>query len=211
MLAVARELTKLPIFGSMDVPRNKLSHFFQSSHYFSADQVREIVLLFAEKEIAKGDLLLKEGQVSNEYFFLEEGFMRAFVYDVDGKDVTTAFSSAGQVVFEVSSFFNRIPSKENIQALAPCKGWYITYEQLNHLFHAYPEFREFGRSILVRVLTVLKSRTLSMITESAETRYEYLLKTNPDIFQNVPLKHIASYLGITDTSLSRIRKEYAKR
>jgi hypothetical protein len=50
-----------------------------------------------------------------------------------------------------------------------------------------------------------------MITETAEQRYEHLLKTNPDIFQNVPLKHIASFLGITDTSLSRIRKEYAKR
>lgn len=202
---------KSPIFGSMDTPSNKLSRFLQNSNYFSAEKVREIVLLFAEKEIAKGDLFLKEGQVSNEYFFLEEGFMRAFVHDVDGKDVTTGFFAAGQVVIEVSSFFNRIPTKENIQALAPCKGWYITYEQLNHLFHAYPEFREFGRSILVQLLTQLKNRTLSMINETAEQRYEHLLQRNPAIFQNVPLKHIASFLGITDTSLSRIRKEYAKK
>ena len=195
----------------MDSPGNKLSRFFQSSDYFSAQQVQEIVQLFEEKEIRKHELLLREGQVSNDYFFLEEGFMRTFVYDVDGKDVTTNFCPPGTVVVEVSSFFNRIPSRENIQALADCKGRYITYEQLNHLFHAYPEFREFGRSILVQILTVLKNRTLSMITETAEQRYEHLLKSNPDIFQNVPLKHIASYLGITDTSLSRIRKEYAKK
>lgn len=195
----------------MDTHSDKLSRFFQSSNYFSAQQVQEIVQLFEEKEVAKNELLLREGQVSNDYYFLEEGFMRAFAYDLDGKDVTTGFYPTGNVVVEVSSFFNRIPSRENIQALADCKGWFITYEQLNHLFHAYPEFREFGRSILVRILTTLKNRTLSMITETAEQRYEHLLKTNPDIFQNVPLKHIASFLGITDTSLSRIRKEYARR
>jgi CRP-like cAMP-binding protein len=195
----------------MDTSGNKLSRFFQSTNYFSAQQVQEIVQLFEEKEIEKNELLLREGQVSNDYYFLEEGFMRAFVYDLDGKDVTTSFYPPGTVVVEVSSFFNRVPSRESLQALADCKGWFITYEQLNHLFHAYPEFREFGRSILVRILTALKNRTLSMITETAEQRYEHLLKTNPDIFQNVPLKHIASFLGITDTSLSRIRKEYAKR
>jgi CRP-like cAMP-binding protein len=190
---------------------NKLVHFFQSTHYFSAQQVKEITQLFTEKEIAKNDLLLREGQVANEYFFVEEGFLRSFVHDVDGKDVTTNFCAPGQIAIETSSFFNRVPTKENIQALAHSKGSYITYEQLNNLFHAYPEFREFGRSILVKILTELKNRALSMITETAEQRYEHLLKTNPDIFQNAPLKHIASYLGITDTSLSRIRKEFSKK
>lgn len=195
----------------MDNPGHKLSHFFQNSNFFSAEQVKEIAQQFSAKTIDKNDLLLREGQVANEYFFLEEGFMRAFVYDVDGKDVTTGFYAPGNIVVEVSSFFNRIPARENIQALNNCKGWYITYEQLNHLFHAFPEFREFGRSVLVKLLTMLKSRTLSMITETAEQRYEHLLKSNPAVFQNAPLKHIASYLGITDTSLSRIRKEYAKK
>lgn len=195
----------------MDTQSNLLLHFFQSTHYFSAQQATEIVQQFVEKEIARHELLLREGQVANEYFFLETGFMRAFVHDVDGKDVTTNFYTPGQVVFEVSSFFNRVPSRENIQALADCKGWYITYEQLNHLFHAIPEFREFGRSILVKGFSTLKNRTLSMISETAEKRYENLLKSNPDIFQNVPLKYIASFLGITDTSLSRIRKEFSKK
>lgn len=195
----------------MDKAGSRLQQFFQRSNYFSREQVQEIITLFEEKEVARNDLALREGQVSDEYFFLEEGFVRAFVYDIDGKDVTTSFYPPGTVVVEVSSFFNRVPSRENLQALADCKGWYITYEQLNHLFHAYPAFREFGRSILVRLLTTLKNRALSMITETAEQRYEHLLKTNPDIFQNVPLKHIASYLGVTDTSLSRIRKEYAKK
>jgi CRP-like cAMP-binding protein len=153
--------------------------------------------------------LLRERQVSNEYLFLEHGFIRAFAHDVDGNEVTTHFYMPGQVVFEVTSFFNRVPSKENIQALTDCSGWFITYDQLNHFFHALPEFREFGRSILVKGFAALKTRMLSMITETAEERYAYLLQTAPELFQVVPLKYIASYLGITDTSLSRIRKEFA--
>ena len=136
--------------------------------------------------------------------------MRAFAHDTEGNDVTTAFYSDNQVVFEVSSFFNRTISKENIQALTDCEGWYISYEQLNMLFHSLPEFREFGRSILVKGFAALKNRVLSMITETAEERYAQLLKNNPEIFKYAPLKTIASNLGITDTSLSRIRKEFAK-
>jgi len=119
--------------------------------------------------------------------------------------------SLAQMVFEVSSFFKRGKSKENIQALSECEGWFITFAQLNKLFHSIPEFRDFGRSILVQGFSELKSRMLSMITETAEQRYIELLKSNPDIFQHAPLKNIASFLGITDTSLSRIRKEFAKK
>lgn len=137
---------------------------------------------------------------------MEEGFLRGYAHDVDGNDVTTGFYAAGQVVFEVSSFFTRTPSRECIQALTECRGWSITFEQLNGLFHARPEFREFGRALLVRGYTALKDRMLAAVTETAATRYEHLVRSHPTIAQHAPLKHIASYLGITDTSLSRIRK-----
>jgi CRP-like cAMP-binding protein len=188
-----------------------LIQFLQSTNLVSLKTAEEIASLFTQKNISKNEFLLREETISNEYFFLEKGFMRAFAHDTDGNDVTTNFCSDGQVVFEVSSFFNRTRSKENIQAIEDCSGWYITYEQLNHLFHSLPEFREFGRSVLVKGFASLKTRMLAMITETAEQRYDTLLKANPEIFQHAALKHIASYLGITDTSLSRIRKEYGKK
>lgn len=77
------------------------------------------------------------------------------------------------------------------------------------MFHSVPEFREFGRAILVKEFVTYKQRTLSMINKSAEERYAQLIQTNKDIFQYAQLKHIASYLGITDTSLSRVRREFA--
>ena len=191
--------------------KEPLNTFLRSSNLVSLSVAKEIADQFQHKAIAKNEFLLTEGKVCDEYFFLEKGYMRVFAHDTDGNDVTTGFGSQGQIVFEISSFFNRTRSKENIQALTDCEGWYITYQQLNNLFHTLPEFREFGRSILVRGFSALKIRMLSMITETAEERYAHLLKTNPDIFQHAPLKYIASYLGITDTSLSRIRKELSKK
>lgn len=188
-----------------------LIQFLQSSGIVSHAIAVEIADKFQYKTIAKNQLQLTEGKICDEYLFLEKGFMRGFAHDTEGNEVTTNFCATGQMVFEVSSFFNRTRSKENIQALSDCEAWYITFAELNGLFHALPQFREFGRSVLVRGFAELKTRTLSMITETAEERYATLLKTNPEIFQHAPLKNIASYLGITDTSLSRIRKEFSKK
>jgi CRP-like cAMP-binding protein len=193
------------------VDKENLIKFFCNSNLVTAATAMQIAEQFNLKHISKNDFLLKDGQVCNEYLFLEKGFMRAFAYDTDGNDVTTNFYLDKQVVFEVSSFFNRTISKENIQAMDDSTAWFITYEQLNKLFHTLPEFREFGRSVLVKGFASLKNRMLSMITETAEERYAALLKNNPEIFQHAQLKHIASYLGITDTSLSRIRKEFSKK
>jgi len=195
----------------MNNSKTQLLHFLQKTNQIHSVKAMEIAEHFNEKIIAKGDFHLRENYTCNEYLFLDKGYMRAFAYNVEGADVTTEFYAAGQVVFEVSSFFKRTPSKENIQALTDCSGWYISYQQLNALFHSIPEFREFGRSVLVNGFASLKSRMLAMITATAEERYNVLLHHNPDIFQYAPLKNIATFLGVTDTSLSRIRKQVLKK
>jgi CRP-like cAMP-binding protein len=165
---------------------------------------------FDELEFAKNEYLLKQGKVSG-YFYLAEGFARAFTFDTYGNEITTYFYAEDQVVFEAASFFLHLPSTENIQAITPCKVFVTSFEKLNMLFHAVPEFREFGRAMLVKQFVAYKQRTLSMINKSAEERYANLIDTKREIFQFAQLKHIASYLGITDTSLSRIRKEFSKK
>lgn len=191
--------------------QENLISFFKNTNLVSAAAAVEIAAHFTRKNISKNQLQLTAGKICDEYLFLEKGYMRAFAHDTEGNEVTTNFYTQGQLIFEVSSFFNRTRSQENIQALTDCAGWGINYEQLNNLFHTLPEFRDFGRSVLVKGFAALKIRTLAMITETAEQRYEQLLATNPEIFQHAPLKNIASYLGVTDTSLSRIRKELVKK
>ena len=165
---------------------------------------------FEEMEFSKNEYLLKQGKVSG-YYYLAEGFVRAFTFDTNGNEITTFFYPQGRVAFEASSFFLHQPSTEYLQAITDCKVYATTFEKLNMLFHSVPEFREFGRAMLVKEFVAYKQRTLSMINKSAEERYVSLLKDNAEIFQYAQLKHIASYLGITDTSLSRIRKEFAKK
>jgi CRP-like cAMP-binding protein len=191
--------------------RAALINFIQQVMPMKEEVVNKIVESFRLKEFSKGDFFLKEGKVSNEYLFLESGYMRAFLLDTGGNEVTVNFYSPNSVVFEVSSFFQRVPSQESIHALTDCKGWMLTFEELNTLFHTIPEFREFGRALLVKGFVALKIRTLSMINKTAEQRYANLLASSPEIVQNAPLKYIASYLGLTDTSLSRIRKEFSKK
>ena len=169
-----------------------------------------IVEQFAPLALAKGGFLLREEEVADRYLFIAQGILRAYTHSPEGDEVTTAFFSEGQVVFEVDSFFNRTPSRENIVALSDVRGFVLTFEQLNMLFHAYPEFREFGRRVLVRGFARLKQRMVNMIHLTAEQRYALLMRNEPHVLLHVPLKYVASYLGITDTSLSRIRKDFVQ-
>lgn len=183
-----------------------LLRFLQSTGLIGPAQAADIAREFRPRLLRRHELLLRPGQVSDEYLLLASGFVRAYAHNPAGDEVTTGFFGPGQVVLEVSSFFTRTPAQETMQALTDGSGWSLTYEQLNGLFHARPEFREFGRSVLVRYLASLKTRMLEMITTPAAARYEHLLTTHPEIVRHAPLKDVASYLGVTDTSLSRLRR-----
>lgn len=170
-----------------------------------------VISSFERKELKKNDFVLQEHKVCSEYYFIETGFMRSFAVDTKGNEITTAFYSRAQIVWEASSFLLRIPAKENIQALTDVACWSIGFDKFQTLFNGIPAFRDQGRARLVADYFALKKKSLSMITDSAEARYLQLLKEHPEIIQQAPLKYIATYLGITDTSLSRIRKELSKK
>jgi CRP-like cAMP-binding protein len=195
----------------MQAEKQFLKEFINQVTPISDEIADSIIQHFNPITYQKNEFILKKGQISNEFIFLETGYVRAFTYDIDGNEVSTNFYRPHSLVFEVASYFKRSPSNENIQALSPCTAWVGSYDQFQVLFHSIPEFREFGRANLVNGFIALKERTLAMINLTAEQRYQQLLNTRPDIFQHVPLKYIASYLGITDTSLSRIRKEFAQK
>ena len=176
----------------------------------SSDMATRLADKFQYRAVPKGDYLLKEGKISNHAHFLEDGFVRSYTFNTEGSEVTMGLFAAPCVVNSLQSFFKRQPSRENLQALTDCTTWYITFDDLQTQFHTIPEFREWGRLMLINSHAQLQDRVLGMIQNTAEERYAKLVQTQPAIFQNVPLKMIASYLGVTDTSLSRIRKEFGK-
>jgi CRP-like cAMP-binding protein len=191
--------------------KDNLIQLFQSVLPMSPGKAEQLVEKYKPKKIARNGYLLKEGAICNKSHFIEEGIMRAYTYDLEGNEVTTAFYSKKMFTSDLLSYFKRIPSKEYIQALTDCETWYLTYEDMQTNFHTFPEFREFGRLNIINQYNMLKQRMLSMLQETAEQRYSNLINSNPEVLQNAPLKHIATYLGITDTSLSRIRKDFIKK
>ncbi|MEM8847432.1 MAG: cyclic nucleotide-binding domain-containing protein [Bacteroidota bacterium] len=182
-----------------------LKQIFKPSN-FSDDELKLILSQFKQVHFKKNEYLIELNKVAAYYYFMEEGFARSYAIDTDGNDVTTKFFASGDIVIDWHSYFLKKPCKESIQALTPCTCWRIQFNDFMKLF-GIESFREVGRTRLVTNYFELKNHTISMITDHAKERYLELIRMKPNIVQNVPLKHIATYLGITDTSLSRIRKE----
>ncbi len=187
-----------------------LKNYFIKTLSMSDEKANELASKYTFKEINKNELLLKMNTICNEAFFIDEGIVRSFILDIDQNEITTNIYTAPCFANDFLSFFKRESSQENLQALSNCKVWSMTYEQVQESFHTIPEFREFGRMLLLNNYSSLKQRMLGMVQLTAEQRYEKLLTQNPQIFQHLALKHIATFLGITDTSLSRIRKNALK-
>ncbi|MFT3747518.1 MAG: Crp/Fnr family transcriptional regulator [Agriterribacter sp.] len=173
----------------------------------SAEDLEAIAAIHQQVTFAKGDIILKEGRVADEYYILQHGLIRAFVYNYNGDEITTDFFTDNDLVIVPTSLFQRTPSQESLQALTDCVLWKIEFNDFQQLFHRLPGFIEWGRLWFTTQLFVVKQRSLDMIMETATTRYLKLLQQKPQIIQHAPLKQIASYLGVTDTSLSRIRKD----
>ena len=176
---------------------------------FTEDELKLILSQYQRIEFKKNDCLIKEGQIASFYYFLESGFARSYSIDLQGVDITTKFFGRKDLVIDWQSYFLKTRCKENIRAITPCVAWKITFEDFMKLFNI-EAFREVGRTALIRNYFELKNHSLSLIAETATDRYLALIREKPDIAQNVPLKQIATYLGIADTSLSRIRNKIAR-
>jgi CRP-like cAMP-binding protein len=191
--------------------QENLIQYLQKTLPMPFEKAIQIAETFQQRDIPKNIFMIEAGKVCSESHFIIEGCARMYTFDTNGNDVTTALYSKNMFANDFYSFFKRIPSSENMIAMTDCKTLYISYEQLQINFHTIPEFREFGRMLLINNHAILKERMLSMIQQTGEQRYGKLITTNPEIFQHIPLKNIASYLGVTDTSLSRIRKEFSRK
>lgn len=187
-----------------------LNNYFHSLFPIDHQIVQKITETFCDFSLNKNKILINKETISTKTYFLEKGFMRSYILNEDDQEVTTTIYSAPCFVNDFLSFFTQQPAKEIYQTLTDCVFWETSLEHVQSNFHTIPEFREFSRLLFVINHSKLNDRLIDMVSKKAETRYLNLLKQQPSIFQHVPLKIIASYLGITDSTLSRIRKEVSR-
>ena len=154
--------------------------------------------------IPASELLLNQGAVCRHIYFLESGLVRGF-YHLKGKEVTSWFAFANEVVTSMYSFVRQCPSLENVAVLEETTLYSLSYNNLQWLYQHYPEFNFIGRLIAEKYYTELEERTLSLQHQTATERYQHLLTHQPNLLQRVSLGQIASYLGISQETLSRVR------
>jgi CRP-like cAMP-binding protein len=155
-------------------------------------------------EIPKKQFLLKQGKICYSIYFVKKGLLRCF-YIKDDKEISSWFMKETDVIISVESFFNQSVSYENIQALEDCILYYIDYYELQCLYNTFPEFNFVGRALTEKYYQLSEQRLYSLRMQRAFEKYNFLMDHFPQIIQRVPSKYIASYLGITEETLSRIR------
>ncbi|MET4141133.1 Crp/Fnr family transcriptional regulator [Pedobacter sp. UYP1] len=153
----------------------------------------------------KDDFLLRQGQVMSTLFMLDKGLVRAYFIRKD-KEVNTWFGLENMITGSILPLYTEKPSFENIQFLEDSTIYSISVTDLNELYKIFPELNLIGRKMAEELCVILEERITSLHTESAEERYHSLITSFPGLLQRVNLGHIASYLGITQETLSRIRK-----
>lgn len=170
--------------------------------------------LQAEKDIAqrtkqflkkKNDHLLKQGQLLSSYFVVKQGIFRSYIYRNE-KEINVWFGAENQIFGAIMPMYAGKPSPENIQFLEDSEVYAISVDELEDLYKVYPELNLIGRKIAEEVCIILEERINSLHLESAAERYHSLIIQHPYLLQRINLGHIASYLKVTQETLSRIRK-----
>jgi CRP-like cAMP-binding protein len=160
--------------------------------------------LFIERKISSKTILLNEGEISNYMHFINEGCLRLW-FNKDGRDITFQFFFEGQGVASMDSFFSKKPSLFTLESIEPSTVFSIGRDHFEQMLQLFPEIKEGFQEYIFQRLRNYAHLFLSRIKDSPMERYEDLIKNHPEIVRRVPQHYIASYLGITSVSLSRIR------
>lgn len=156
------------------------------------------------KHLQKKDILLKAGHINKHIFFVVSGLVRCY-YQKNAQEISSWFMKEGDVIISVESFFKQTPSKETIQALEPCELLYLEYAELQHIYRQFPEFNYIGRVLTEKYYALSEERLASLRMRRSSERYQFMMQHYPQLINRVPSKYIASYLGLTEETLSRIR------
>lgn len=181
--------------------------FFQYIHPLKPASIEALLPCFSLKNFTKKEFLVKQGQVSDELNFVYSGSVREFFEDNDANETNTWFGLENSVAISTYSFFSQKPSLTNIQALEDVQAVVVKHSDLHKLFDQFHDIERLGRLIVEQYLVQIEEIKIMLQTLSARERYEYMLQHKPEFVQRIPLKYLASFLGIQLETLSRVRNQ----
>ena len=182
----------------------ELLEFLESIHPMSDELKEHLASILKEKKFPRKTFLLKAGQISRNIHFIQKGLIRCF-YNIEGHEVCSWFMKEGDVIASVQSFYTQQPSYESIQVLEDAHSFYISYNELQHIYQHFPEFNYTGRVLTEKYYSLSEERLYTLRMHRSQERYQHLLNKHPDLLLRVPAKHLASYLGITEVTMSKIK------
>lgn len=177
---------------------------------FNDSELEIIMPYFEFKKFKKKTTLLNIGKVSNEVFYLIKGCIRLYC-DKEGEELSTYFFTENMFAGSYDSFLSRKPSKVAIETLEDCEVLVLSHESQEKLYEIFPKMNEFIRKAIEQRFILLHDLFISYLLNSPEERYLMLLKDRPELVQRIPQHQIASFLGVTPVSLSRIRNRVSKK
>jgi CRP-like cAMP-binding protein len=161
---------------------------------------------FVVKHIKKGDYVLREGQVCDRITYISTGLFRTF-HIKNGNEINTCFCMENSITSSHESLVNQIASKEYIQAIEDATIVSLSHKNLIKLYQLDPKWESLSRLLTEKECARLSERIDTLSFETAKEKYLYLLKNQPKIIQRVAIQHIASYIGVSRETLSRIRSK----
>jgi CRP-like cAMP-binding protein len=184
-----------------------LKSLFNSYRELSDNDISKGLDLFSQKTYRKGDLLIESGYTCNWIGFVVSGIVRNFYVSSKGEEITYCITFPNKFITAYSSFISGDKTFENIHAITDVEMLVIDKKQFTELIKMSIGWLKFSNHFAEQSYVLMENRLLALQMESAENRYSELMSNNPEIIREVPLKYIASYLGITQRHLSRIRRE----
>ena len=173
-------------------------------HPLSEELLLHLQGILRTRTLQKRDFLLRAGHVCRQICFIERGLLRCY-YLKDEQEVSSWFMKEGDVVISVESFYRQRSSYESIQALEETEIYYIDYEQLQYIYRHFPEFNFVARVLTENYYCQSEQRLYSMRMQRAQERYDYLVEHHGQLVLRVPAKYLASYLGIAEVTMSKIK------
>lgn len=165
---------------------------------------QELIANFNVLTLNKGEIVVREGQFSDKAYLIVQGCSRAY-YLKDGKDISDWFAFENEFMASIVSFFCREPSPHYIEFIEDSIVIEFSRDTIDNLSSKYHDFERLISKVVTKTMLGLRERLSSILFNKAEERYKQLINTRPDVTNRIPLTHIASYLGITLETLSRIR------